>query len=168
MAQRHVYTITRTRPAAYVTGTPSLNPLSPSPTGREFKLLTDNSHTPRLSHSFPSPDQWTCHSQVLQRTHAWRTVRVSAVCPYLSLKLPSYICNCLLENVNTYTICFATSMDKRAHTQKKKQKKGKKTTLCTLRETRTKQVNIQNPGLLSSSSSKINETLSFSRKLLTS
>ena len=56
MAQRHVYTITQTCPAAYVTGTPSLNPLSPSPIGRQFKLLTDNSHIPRLSHSFPSPD----------------------------------------------------------------------------------------------------------------
>jgi len=63
MAQKHVYTITWTCPAAYVAGTPSLNPLSPSPIGREFKLLTDNSSshtqnvgTPRLSHSFPSPD----------------------------------------------------------------------------------------------------------------
>ena len=63
MAQRHVYTITRTYPAAYVTGTPSPNPLSPSPIGKEFKLLIDNSSshtqnvgTPRLSHSFPSPD----------------------------------------------------------------------------------------------------------------
>lgn len=138
-------------------------------------LLTTPPPTPRMwacqGSAIHSPHQtqyWTCHSWGSTGTHGWRTVRASAVCPHLSLKLPSDICNCLLDNVNTCTICFATSMDKCAHINWEPKKKTEKNPLCTLRETRTKQVNTQNPGLLSSSSSKINETLSLSRKLLTS
>ena len=96
-------------------------------------LLTTPPPTPRMwahqGSAIHSPHQtqyWTCHSWGSTGTHGWRTVRASAVCPHLSLKLPSDICNCLLDNVNTCTICFATSMDKRAHINWEPKKKTEK------------------------------------------
>ena len=128
-------------------GHPNWIPWAPPALGESsnFSLTTPPPPTPRkwalqgsAIYSHHQTQCWTCHSQgsMGELVRGELYLRVSAVCPYLSLKLSSYICNCLLDNVKKiHTAGPATSMDKRAHInwEPKEEQRKKKNTLCTLR-----------------------------------